>query len=85
MAYTLELHYFGALGDTLETREEQLEVPESVQQVHQLQAFLSARGPKWSTFSQDELLCAVNQAFAKGDHALQTGDEVAFFPPVTGG
>ena len=29
--------------------------------------------------------CAVNQAFARPDTVLKAGDEVAFFPPVTGG
>ena len=44
----------------------------------------------WREFSgQDELpegvLCAVNFDYAELDHFLSDGDEVAFFPPVTGG
>ena len=30
-------------------------------------------------------LCAINMQYAKPDDAVQDGDEVAFFPPVTGG
>ncbi|MEK9711163.1 MAG: MoaD/ThiS family protein [Thalassolituus sp.] len=30
-------------------------------------------------------LCAVNQQISNEDTAIQSGDEVAFFPPVTGG
>ncbi len=33
----------------------------------------------------DSLLVAVNQEYAHFDHAVHDGDEVAFFPPVTGG
>lgn len=32
-----------------------------------------------------KLLAAVNQALVPADHPLGAGDEVAFFPPVTGG
>ncbi|MGV2470112.1 molybdopterin synthase sulfur carrier subunit, partial [Bacillus subtilis] len=32
-----------------------------------------------------KLLSAVNQSFVSGEHPLTSGDEVAFFPPVTGG
>jgi molybdopterin converting factor small subunit len=31
------------------------------------------------------VLCAVNQAMARPDSPISDGDEVAFFPPVTGG
>ncbi|MBI2992641.1 MAG: MoaD/ThiS family protein [Gammaproteobacteria bacterium] len=33
----------------------------------------------------ESLLVAVNMAYARGDVELRDGDEVAFFPPVTGG
>lgn len=33
----------------------------------------------------DQILCAVNMEYANPDSAVQDGDEVAFFPPVTGG
>jgi sulfur-carrier protein len=44
----------------------------------------------WQAFSgQDELpngvLCAVNFDYAEPSDALKDGDEIAFFPPVTGG
>jgi molybdopterin synthase sulfur carrier subunit len=35
--------------------------------------------------SQDTILCAVNQTMVDNRHLVQDGDEVAFFPPVTGG
>ncbi|MEM7467803.1 MAG: MoaD/ThiS family protein [Pseudomonadota bacterium] len=33
----------------------------------------------------DGVLCAVNFDYAEHDQALNDGDEIAFFPPVTGG
>ncbi len=33
----------------------------------------------------DNTLCAINMEYVKADALVQDGDEVAFFPPVTGG
>lgn len=33
----------------------------------------------------DRILCAVNMEFATPDSSVSDGDEVAFFPPITGG
>ncbi len=33
----------------------------------------------------DNVMMAVNMEYVKSDHQLKSGDEVAFFPPVTGG
>ncbi|RTZ14102.1 molybdopterin synthase sulfur carrier subunit [Vibrio aquaticus] len=41
---------------------------------------------KWDiALEEGKLLAAVNQSIVPLDHSLQSGDEVAFFPPVTGG
>lgn len=85
MSKPLTLLYFAALSDTLGVREEQLELPEDVLKVQQLQAFLSQRGPQWQALNDAKVLCAVNQDLVAGEHTLSPGDEVAFFPPVTGG
>jgi molybdopterin synthase sulfur carrier subunit len=52
-----------------------------------LQAHLCAsRGEHWSdVLGEDNLIRAVNQVVVEGNCALRDGDEVAFFPPVTGG
>lgn len=85
MAKPLTLLYFAALSDTLGVREEQLELPQNVLKVQQLQAFLSERGANWQALGDRHVLCAVNQELVPGEHPLAPGDEVAFFPPVTGG
>ena len=53
----------------------------------QLQAqLIAARGEPWQeVLGQDNMIRAVNQTVIDGDCELGDGDEVAFFPPVTGG
>ena len=44
------------------------------------------RGPFWrEVLNQDNLIVAVNQAITDSDCVIRDGDEVAYFPPVTGG
>lgn len=43
-------------------------------------------GDSWiDVLGQENIVCAVNQQVAQGNHQLAQGDEVAYFPPVTGG
>lgn len=54
--------------------------------VEALRAQLAAQPGKWSlALEPGKLLVAVNQAIVDFDYPLHAGDEVAFFPPVTGG
>ena len=54
--------------------------------VEQLRAALAAKGSRWElALESGKLLAAVNQTLVSFDHPLAEGDEVAFFPPVTGG
>ena len=51
-----------------------------------LKQHLVATNPEWERFlSNSKLLVAVNHEYAKGDVIIKSGDDVAFFPPVTGG
>ena len=50
------------------------------------QRLISSNGPLWSeVLNADNVIAAVNQQVAKDSRLLNDGDEVAFFPPVTGG
>lgn len=79
--------YFARLRETLGRGSEQIALPATVRNLEGLRAMLVARGGAW----RDELApdkpvrAAVNQAMAVGDMPLADGDEIAFFPPVTGG
>ncbi|WP_369833564.1 molybdopterin synthase sulfur carrier subunit [Cronobacter dublinensis] len=54
--------------------------------VEALREHLAARGGRFAlALESGKLLAAVNQTLVPFDHPLADGDEVAFFPPVTGG
>lgn len=54
--------------------------------VEALRQQLAAQGSRWAlALEEGKLLTAVNQTLVEPSHAIKDGDEVAFFPPVTGG
>ncbi|MCM8596431.1 molybdopterin converting factor subunit 1 [Accumulibacter sp.] len=78
--------YFASLREALGRASEQIELPPGVGDVTGLIAFLAARGGPWEQLATlGNLRCAVNQEMAKPDSPVTGGDEVAFFPPVSGG
>ncbi|WP_456373552.1 molybdopterin converting factor subunit 1 [Thiolapillus sp.] len=82
----IHILYFASLRDRLETESENLSL-EGVTNIAQLKEKLAARGGIWAeVFAGDEpVLGAVNQEMAQEDTPVGDGDEVGFFPPVTGG
>lgn len=82
----IKLLYFASLRETLGTSGEQLKLPADVSTVAALRTFLATRGDAWQTLLRSQnLRAAVNQKMSGPDAAIADGDEVAFFPPVTGG
>jgi sulfur-carrier protein len=81
----ITLLYFGALAESLQCQEEQILVPEDIATVGELRSWLAARSQKWSPLTDTLLLCAVNQEVVPFTHLIQGAEEIAFFPPVTGG
>ncbi|MBL8534653.1 MAG: molybdopterin converting factor subunit 1 [Betaproteobacteria bacterium] len=79
--------YFARLKESLGKDAERLELPAGVSDVAGLTAWLRARGGAWETeLASGRLVrAAVNQDMAKGETPVRDGDEIAFFPPVTGG
>ncbi len=81
----ITLLFFAQLREKLECASLDHPLP-TVATVGGLRAALMARGAPWSeVFSDRNVLAAVNQRLARDDAAIAEGDEVAFFPPVTGG
>ncbi|WP_340616732.1 molybdopterin synthase sulfur carrier subunit [Xenorhabdus entomophaga] len=63
-----------------------LELPNDYPTVAYLRQALIEKGERWAlALEEGKLLAAVNQSFVHVEHPLNDGDEVAFFPPVTGG
>lgn len=82
----IKILYFASLREKLGTSGESLELPSGVSDVGGVLATLAARGGEWASLaSVKNLKSAVNQEMARDDTPVKAGDEVAFFPPVTGG
>lgn len=83
----IRLLYFASLRDRLGVDKEELALPEEVKDVAALRRYIAARGAPWNqVFDEEEtVLAAVNQEMAQDDTPVRDGDEVGFFPPVTGG
>ncbi|RWR02157.1 molybdopterin synthase small subunit [[Pantoea] beijingensis] len=65
---------------------DRLNVEAGVDSVEALRLMLIERGERWAlALESGKLLSAVNQTLVPPHHPLTDGDEVAFFPPVTGG
>ncbi len=81
------LLYFASLRETLDSDKEQLELPENVSKIGRLKNLLAERGGSWSAAftSNTSLLVSVNQQMANDQTEISNADEIAFFPPVTGG
>jgi molybdopterin synthase sulfur carrier subunit len=83
----IEILYFARIREILGVSSEKLELASNIKDIAALIEYLcDARDAKWTTaLQQENLLMAVNQTMTKADHGLREGDEVAFFPPVSGG
>lgn len=83
----MKVLYFAWLKEKTGTSQEDLDLPNGVTDVAGLVAWLKGRGGGYSAAFADEAVVrvAVNQEHVDTDHKLSNGDEVAFFPPVTGG
>ena len=79
--------YFAWVRERTGTGEEDVSLPGEVATIGALVAWLRARSPGHdAAFATPGLVrAAVNQVFAREETAVGPGDEVAFFPPVTGG
>ena len=79
--------FFAALREQVGVASEEVDLPGEKSTIAGLRSHLASRGGAWtSALSERKLLrFAVNQDMARPDALLKAGDEVAFFPPVTGG
>jgi sulfur-carrier protein len=83
----IKVLYFAGLREQVGSRGEDLDVPSEVTTVAGLRALLQARGGAWqgALAPGRAVRIAVNQEMAAATTPVRPGDEVAFFPPVTGG
>ena len=81
---SVKVLYFASLKEALGMGSETVELPAGVTTVGSLRDWLASQG-RDKLASARNLRCAVNQDMANADAAVRDGDEIAFFPPVTGG
>jgi sulfur-carrier protein len=79
--------YFAWLRPRVGHAEENVDPPASVRDVGGLLDWLATRSPGHGEAlkNREIIRVAVNQEYVKSDHPVKHGDEVAIFPPVTGG
>ncbi len=83
----INLKYFASLKEALGVTHEAIALPAPAADVMTVLQTLQARGGKWQTHlvGDGRLKFAVNHIMVALDAPVRDGDEVAFFPPVTGG
>ncbi|MDG2091332.1 MAG: molybdopterin converting factor subunit 1 [Gammaproteobacteria bacterium] len=88
------IHYFASIREKLGLSAEQVELPSQVDTVSALVELLIKQHEKddkefnssWGdVLNNTAVLVAVNQTVAKFSSSIKDSDEIAFFPPVTGG
>ncbi len=83
----MKLLYFAWLREKVGISEETLALPDHVTDVLSLLDWLKTRGPEFADALKNDgiIRVAVNQSHAQPHTAISGQDEVALFPPVTGG
>lgn len=83
----MKVLYFAWLRARIGHAEEDLPLPPEVRDVAALLDWLQQRGPRYAEALRDlsVVRVAVNQEYVGREHRVRDGDEVALFPPMTGG
>lgn len=83
----MKVLYFAWLRARIGRADEELTLPLDVRDVGGLLEWLQTRGPGYAEALRDlsVVRVAVNQDYVGREHPVRDGDEVALFPPVTGG
>ncbi|WP_422132547.1 molybdopterin converting factor subunit 1 [Endozoicomonas sp. ALD040] len=80
----IKVLFFASYREKLGT--DRLELAEIPENLSALRSLLSAKGQDWQEVVNDSrTLVALNQTMTRKDFEIKEGDEIAFFPPVTGG
>ncbi len=80
---SLTVQYFARYREALGLDSEELAA--SFASLAEVREHLLARGAAWQVLAEPGLMCARNQELCSLAEPVQDGDELAFFPAVTGG
>jgi len=82
----VQLRFFASLREALGVGEERMELPADVRTVKELRQILQQRSTTWQqALSSTQISTALNHELVRGDANVTDGDEIAWYPPVTGG
>ena len=81
------IKYFSWIKEHVGKSEEQIELPNHINNVNELLNYLNKLDKKYSLILEKKKLIkiAVNKTYSSFDANISNSDEIAFFPPVTGG
>ena len=81
------IKYFSWIKEHIGKSEEQIELPHHINNINELINYLNKIDEKYNLiFEKKEVIkIAVNKTYSSFDAKISDNDEIAFFPPVTGG
>ena len=80
----MKVKLFAQIREVTGTESLEMAVPDDAT-IEGVRQALMAKGPQWQQALSANVLCACNQTLCDGNMVVSEQDEVAFFPPVTGG
>jgi sulfur-carrier protein len=83
----INILYFARIKEAINYSSENIDLPNDIKTVTALKNHLSLRGENWANLfnGKQVVRAAINHNLVDDLAAINAGDEVAFFPPVTGG
>ena len=83
----IKILYFARLKEVVNYSNEEIELDSHVNTIMALKNHLSLRGEHWANLfnGKQVVRAAINHELVDNLSSIKAGDEVAFFPPVTGG
>ena len=81
------IKYFSWIKEHIGKSEEQIILPNHIININQLINYLNEMDEKYNILHEKKELIniAVNKTYSSFDTNISDSDEIAFFPPVTGG
>ena len=80
----INIRFFAFLRERLDTDTLDYEFTDE-KTVSDIKQKLIARGEPWTLLAEQDVLIALNHTLTSESSLVSDGDEIAFFPPVTGG
>lgn len=81
----IKVLFFARYKEELQTEQLQLTWQDNWQTLEDIRGYLIQRGAPWTILDDPTLMCALNEEMCGLGNQVRSGDEVMFFPMVTGG